>query len=75
MHFHLSASDRVAINGRIQIPCLLSILARWPLWAVSRQCKLIASTSELSSVHNRQVSTKVGFTVTQTMYNDVTNKT
>ena len=50
MHFDLSASDRVAMNGLVQIPCPLSTLARWPLWAVSGQCKLIASNSGLSKV-------------------------
>ena len=50
MHFDLSTSGRVTMNGWVQIPCPLSTLARWPPWAISRQCKLIASNSGLSKV-------------------------
>ena len=52
MHFDLSASNRVTMNSWVQIPRLLSTLplARWPLWAVSGQYKLIASNLELSKV-------------------------
>ena len=50
MHFDLFASGRVTMNGWVQIPCVMSTLARWPLWAVSGQCKLIASNSELPEV-------------------------
>ena len=38
MHFELSASDRVTMNGWVQNPCPFSTLARWPLWTVSGQC-------------------------------------
>ena len=50
MHFDLSTSGRLTVNGWVQIPCPLSTLARWPLWAVNRLCKLIASHSGLSKV-------------------------
>ena len=56
MRFDLSACGRVTMNGWVQIPCPLSTLARWPLWAVSGQYNLIASNSGLSSVCYRQVS-------------------
>ena len=47
MHFDLFTSGRVTMNGWVQILCPL---ARWPLWAVIGQCKLIASHSGLSKV-------------------------
>ena len=50
MHFDLSASGRVTMNGWVQIPCLLSTLARWLLWAVSGQYNLVASNSGFSNM-------------------------
>ena len=48
MHFELSASDRVTVNGWVQILCPLSTLARWS--QASGQCKLIGSHAGISKV-------------------------
>ena len=50
MHYDMSASGRATMNGWFHIPCMLSTLPGWPLWAVSGQCKLIVSNSGLSKV-------------------------
>ena len=57
MQFDLSSSDRVNMNGWVHIPCQLSTLAMCLLWAVSGQCKLIASNLGfcLQCVHYQQV--------------------
>ena len=39
MHFDLSESGRVTMNGWVQIACPLSTLVGCPLWAVSGQYK------------------------------------
>ena len=57
MHIDLSTSGRVTMKGWVKIPCPLSTMARWQLWAVQTNSKKIRT---FKSIRYRQVSVMNG---------------